>query len=435
MRAIGLHIEAVKSSAIMRKFGGSVSLKGNLQSMRIDIVDSESGKGEKGRGKSRTRRLAKFQIDTGFEMPALYCDAFSLLVGMRDIVDFEKDKCEEKGDTSFHRPPRNFRWPMDHLEAKPTTTKVNLSVNCNAVTPHVNMPLLRLIHQVVTMVENIYETRDELKQGPLGYLDFKTHRKQGSNGSSGTNASGSSGTEGEYAGNKQQKSNITSVPLQHSTPDPQSFKTKSVRPTTPLTQHKRPDLLPFTGKFPLDVKEKILSGSDTKYSENTPENPSDIGLTPQKSQISDLHDTPTQGSVNVEVPDTCTSSPAVAEKTIVEEIKENTPKCWRTMYQILDLYSTMPETKTVQRKASSKLSVIDEEPEKGSDTRSPSRQGSSKFSSAKIDQIEAEERQPLLKKSVAPRMTASFNAQKFTQSKTLKKYVLNKSVVKTIRPE
>ena len=69
-------------------------------------------------------------------------------------------------------------------------------------------------------------------------------------------------------------------------------------------------------------------------------------------------------SAVVEIPDT--SSPAVAEKTIIDEIKDNTPKCWRTLYHLLDLYSTMPETKTVMKKtAASRLSVIDEEPEKG----------------------------------------------------------------------
>ncbi|KAH3829810.1 hypothetical protein DPMN_103039 [Dreissena polymorpha] len=43
-----------------------------------------------------------------------------------------------------------------------------------------------------------------------------------------------------------------------------------------------------------------------------------------------------------------TSSPAVAEKTIFDEIKAETPKCWRTLYHMLELYSTIPETKTIQ---------------------------------------------------------------------------------------
>ena len=81
---------------------------------------------------------------------------------------------------------------------------------------------------------------------------------------------------------------------------------------------------------------------------------------------------PLTDSVTIEMNDM--SSPALAEKTIVDEIKENTPKCWRTLYHLLDLYSTMPETKTIgaggHRTSASRLSVIDEEPEKGSQTQS-----------------------------------------------------------------
>jgi hypothetical protein len=62
-----------------------------------------------------------------------------------------------------------------------------------------------------------------------------------------------------------------------------------------------------------------------------------------------------------------TSSPALAEKTIVDEIKEHTPKCWRDLYHLLDLYASVPEAKTIHK---SRLSVIDEEPEKLSQTHS-----------------------------------------------------------------
>jgi len=56
------------------------------------------------------------------------------------------------------------------------------------------------------------------------------------------------------------------------------------------------------------------------------------------------------------------SSPAVAERTIVDEITENTPKCWHTLYHLLELYSIMPETNAIDPRSSrSRLSVIDEE--------------------------------------------------------------------------
>ena len=125
-----------------------------------------------------------------------------------------------------------------------------------------------------------------------------------------------------------------------------------------------------------------------------------------------------------------TSSPAVAEKTIVDEIKANTPKCWRTLYHLLDLYSTMPETKTVVRRASaSRLSVIDEEPEKASQTHSLSRQvhGSTLRvgTKAALETMESIERQAKMTQAnqgttTVPPITlprAAYTGNTFTQSK------------------
>lgn len=74
---------------------------------------------------------------------------------------------------------------------------------------------------------------------------------------------------------------------------------------------------------------------------------------PQSLNLSD--------SVTIDIADT--SSPAMAEKTIIDEIKESTPQCWRHLYHLLDLYATMPEPKTVMRKSAiqKQLPVIVEE--------------------------------------------------------------------------
>lgn len=45
-------------------------------------------------------------------------------------------------------------------------------------------------------------------------------------------------------------------------------------------------------------------------------------------------------------------------------VAETTPQCWRTLYHLLALYSTMPEPKTVSKRCdTSRLSVIHEEPD------------------------------------------------------------------------
>ena len=51
----------------------------------------------------------------------------------------------------------------------------------------------------------------------------------------------------------------------------------------------------------------------------------------------------------------------------LESEGERTARCWKTLYALLDLYSIMPEPKTVNKPPTgSRLSIIDEEPDGGS---------------------------------------------------------------------
>ena len=97
-------------------------------------------------------RYPKFHIDTSLDQPAFLCDTFTVMIGMKDIVDFEKNKDPESEPGSLQdlrrKSMRAIKFAMDHMEAKPTTTKLHFSVNCHAITQHVNMSLLRLTHQV-----------------------------------------------------------------------------------------------------------------------------------------------------------------------------------------------------------------------------------------------------------------------------------------------
>ena len=111
---------------------------------------------------------------------------------MKDMVDFEKNHDTESEPGSLQdlrrKSMRAIKFAMDHMEAKPTTTKIHFSVNCHAITQHVNMSLLRLTHQVVTMIQNIQDTRTELRgdmRDPASAA-FMGHRKQDSKSSTET---------------------------------------------------------------------------------------------------------------------------------------------------------------------------------------------------------------------------------------------------------
>lgn len=127
----------------------------------------------------------------------------------------------------------------------------------------------------------------------------------------------------------------------------------------------RPDRLNIASSF---KKTNLRFTRDAKKgSKNdlrSPGSRSDIMTPPKSLNLSD--------SVAIEMADT--SSPAIAEKTIIDEIKEETPKCWRTLYHLLELYSTMPETKTIQGRQSTRqqLPVIEEEPSEKGNISTPS---------------------------------------------------------------
>lgn len=60
-------------------------------------------------------------------MPAFLCDTFAVVVCMKDIVDFEKDRDDGHSASGLdwgRRSLRAIKFAMDHMEAKPTTTKV-----------------------------------------------------------------------------------------------------------------------------------------------------------------------------------------------------------------------------------------------------------------------------------------------------------------------
>ena len=175
LQSIGLHVENVRPTAMLKNFGGNLSLQGKLNILKIQIADSVRTKG-KGKGKGKRMKINDGVSDSA----AFLCEMFTMKVSMRDVTDFEKRDSED--DDRFKKFP--FKFAMHKLEAKPATLQVNLLVNCQAVTQYVDMPLLRLIHQFVTMVGNVNETRIELKQGHSSIDWIRTHRKQDSKGSS-----------------------------------------------------------------------------------------------------------------------------------------------------------------------------------------------------------------------------------------------------------
>ena len=271
------------------------------------------------------QKPTSFRIDTSSETPAFVCDAFSVQLSTRglDMSDSTATSTVQDagpvkaGSVRFTEEQRR-RQSMRSLQAAMgrisavsrsgtlATTRVDFAVSCHTVTQHVNMPLLRLVHQFATMIENIAKTRSELRgQAQLTSL-LKTELAVPAGG-------------------------WTRFDIQHSVSKPHSHSSGH------HTGH-----VPTSLMYPAGV----LSHSSRLMSDTA-------GISPSIAVSVDV-DVPEFSAAVGEV-----SSPAITEeRTIVDEIRENTPKCWRTLYHLLDLYSTMPEMKTISR---SQLSVIEEE--------------------------------------------------------------------------
>ncbi len=378
LKAIGLEVGDLKMSAVMKKFGGNISLQGSFPIIKIEIVDSEvdhkDSRKSKGKGKQSKGKKAKdIRIDAGSEKAPFQCDALDVRITMKDVIDEIQKSHDEFGSVMgsaqdmFRRSQGPFKMESD-MEAKPTTTMVNFSLNCNSMSQHVNMSLLRLVHQFVTMIQNINDTRTELKD--LSGTDlFHRHRKQDSKGSS-----SETGTDIQSLGH----ADLSSV---------QPSESVITRHTT-IPVEQRPSDLPIPSRSDSRLQTSALFGHKTErlgFGYRSPKKtsfrkghlPLEVLTTKAAIELENLHSPPhslnMSDSVNVEVGDM--SSPALAEKTIVDEIRENTPRCWRKLYEIMWIYYTMPETKTVEKRLSgSRLSVINEEPERASQTHS--KQGS-----------------------------------------------------------
>ena len=269
-----------------------MSIQCQLQSLRVDIVHPARPSAARGRhhaaaaggGGGGKKLHAHFHIDTGFEKPALLCDTFSVILSMTDgggeggVGDREGGGVGggvgggggagvgagggAGGGAGDGSRPAGVR--------EGGTTHINVSVACTAVAQHVDMPLLRLVHQVTTMTQNV------------------------------------------AVANSTQRGSVQLV----RPPDPSS---------EPPAKRPRPDVLALSGAAP-------PLGADEP-----------------------------------------SSSPALHERTIVTEITESTPRCWRTMYHLLNIYSSVEGGR--RRDSQSKLSVIDEEPDSVAGGRRAGRAG------------------------------------------------------------
>lgn len=293
-------------------FGPKISVSAAVEMLKIDIIESEYQskiRQKKKTSRKQTNMHGKFFIDTSMDTPTFICDKFSLEMELRDSLH---QRAESYSNDILMTAPSIIIMPNSSKHS----TVINFTIDINFVAQQVNMPLLRLLHQFSTMYENIKETRLELKANrPSSFKESVKNEKKG--------FSPSESQTGSYRLNSPRP-----PPAKFSTPTPTksssvgvSSLTAGIRRPHTLSQRLRASTKGYTNLQEMTSKEERSSS-------------------PLSFTLSE--------SVAIDIPDTC--SAPVSEHTLLEEIKELHPRCWRTMFYLLDLYDTMPEPKTVNER-------------------------------------------------------------------------------------
>ncbi|XP_066575926.1 bridge-like lipid transfer protein family member 1 isoform X4 [Amia ocellicauda] len=129
-------------------FGEHLSFSGTLECLRADIVDSDTSKERKNK---RSRRQGMVNLPPLDFKPALMFETFSI-----NAVVMEKSMSTPQNSTSalsFHDLNRRHY----------NTFHCNFTISCQSISQHVDMALVRLIHQFSTMIDDIKATQTDIK--------------------------------------------------------------------------------------------------------------------------------------------------------------------------------------------------------------------------------------------------------------------------------
>lgn len=296
-------VPSAGTSTGLDSLGSNLSLVGTMDQMRIDIVVSEHGKsGDKRRGPRKTQ-AGRLRVDCSDESPAFVCERVSVELELEKMADMTVDDMIRT---------RNVLYISRGQLKKHTSTALNFSIAVRQISQQVNMPLLRLLHQISNMYQNVKDTQNELREQQPDVRRFVST----DNGDILKNRSSSA-------------SDLQDVTIMEGSNKPLSLKVSD--PSSILSQ--KPVISPSASvrSRPQSFAQKLRStGKSVKGYMNLSEG---VG-TPMY-----------------------TSSPTASalERLTVSASSDKSAtigRCWKTVYHLLDLYATMPETKTITHRFS-----------------------------------------------------------------------------------
>ncbi len=292
LSSLGLMPQQIQNLSL-KNLGYNVSVLGSVEQFKIDIIESEFGK----RAKTRVS-MKQAENDPS---PAFLCEKIFLQADLKKITDI---MVNDKGKDVV---------PLYMTRAqlkRHTSSLVNFSIDVHFISQKVNMPLLRLVNQIATMHQNVKETNEELRELRPEYTnkDYMRHKKSSSGSSTSSNISAQI--------RQHQDSLMNPEANRHGGGDPSAKRSmQTPSPSVALRSQLRNRPKSFAQKFRPNSR---LAG----YSN-------------LESPVQEQHDSFILTSAPLEM--------ITEEQTLI--------RCWKTMYNLLELYSTMPTTKTVQRQS------------------------------------------------------------------------------------
>ncbi|XP_075056358.1 bridge-like lipid transfer protein family member 1 isoform X4 [Mixophyes fleayi] len=144
----GIQSQDVVPLSYRMYFGEHLSFSGTLDCLRADIVDSDTSKERRSK---RAKRQGAINLPPLEFKPALMLETFSI-----NAVVMEKSMCTPQNSTSalsFHDLSKRYY----------NTFHCNFTISCQSISQHVDMALVRLIHQFSTMIDDIKATQTDIK--------------------------------------------------------------------------------------------------------------------------------------------------------------------------------------------------------------------------------------------------------------------------------
>ncbi|XP_074602504.1 transmembrane protein KIAA1109 homolog tweek isoform X2 [Brevipalpus obovatus] len=303
------------------QLGPKITLSTLIKMLKVNIVESELGDLP---GSSRCRSpihmaqsstsqqhsknnllrpdlpSSPFKSDDRSEAPAFFCDQLALNLDLRKVRDSKSPESsetnrdqpdnikeeEEEQEENDEKVPILFVGPDGGIDE--ITTMINFNVDVHHIVQRVNLPLLRLLHQVASMYENIKETRSELRANRVSSI---------------------------------RNNDIEKAKLPIVSPTDIDYSNVGQVSTTPSLS-----------SFPL-IEKKDLE-------------------TPAKETVINI---PMSNDESIEMASIRTEGQIASGERESEVVLR--PKCWKTMFYLLDLYETTPETKTVAERAEKTASI------------------------------------------------------------------------------